>query len=92
MINKISAYVGFAMKANQIVIGTDNVLSKRDVKIVLLNENLSENAKRKISKKCKVYTFTDAEFGLISKDASIKVIGIIDNNLSNAIRNLLEVQ
>jgi hypothetical protein len=92
VINKLSTYIGFAKKSKQILIGTDNILSSNKCKVVIASEDLSVNAKKKIENKFKVLSLNVNDFQSVIKMDSVKVIAITDENLANAIRNLLEVQ
>ena len=50
---KIRSYVGFAIKAGKVKIGIDNILSaKKNPFVVLYDEKLSDNSKRKLLSGC----------------------------------------
>lgn len=92
MINKISSYIGFAKKSKQIIIGTDNILMSSKVKIVITCSTLSENAKKKLENKFKVFVLDDKDFNNAVNMNGVKAIAITDENLASPIKNLLEVQ
>lgn len=92
--------LGLAMKAGKVVIGTEQViafLKKERLKLVLLSGNASEGTKKKISFKCEFYktrilelTVNTDEVGrLLGKTYAPAVVGITDENFSNAIINHL---
>ena len=43
---KIKTYIGFAEKSGNLVIGTDNLLKSKRLKLVLFSENLGESAQK----------------------------------------------
>ena len=92
--------LGLAMKAGKVVIGTEQViayLQKRKLSLVLVSGNASEGTKKKIGFKCEFYktTLTEVkvdtdELGrLLGKTYAPAVVGITDENFSNAITKLL---
>ncbi len=90
MNNKLSAYLGFAIKSKSVIFGLDNLSeTTRKVALVLCDNTLSDNSYVKLVKLCeyrkwKMYQLTDCTIEqLIGR--STKVLGILDNNLSKAI-------
>ena len=88
--------LGLAMKAGKVVIGTEQViayLQKGRLKLVLLSGNASESTKNKIRYKCEFYKAplrvmnvdTDELGRLLGKTYTPAVVGITDENFSNAI-------
>ena len=55
MINKLSTYVGFAIKSNKIIYGTDNILANKCNNVILASSELSENARKKIESKFEIF-------------------------------------
>lgn len=95
-IKRISTYVGFALKSNHIVIGSDN-LSKVNKKLYLIIKDSSAgNNLNKISQrvakltKCNIYNFTTDEMYEITKIKNVKVIGVKNKSLSDAIENIIK--
>lgn len=93
---RINTFVGFAVRAGKIVWGTDNVLAwKKKLRLILASENVSENALEKLrryaeSKPADLKVLgSDAVAELTHRDG-VKVIGITDKNLSDAIVQELE--
>ena len=92
--------LGLAMKAGKVVIGTEQVivfLQKRKLSLVLVSGNASEGTKKKIRFKCEFYKTalvevavdTDELGRLLGKTYAPAVVGITDENFSNAIVKLL---
>lgn len=87
--NKIISYVGFAIKANKIIIGQSSVKSaKEKIYLIMLSSLASENlinlANNVANKqKCKLIILDNLEEITNLKD--VKIIAITDENLSNAI-------
>lgn len=97
---KIISYLGFAIKANKIVYGIDNLVTcKKKLFLILLCPTCSEKSKNianRIAQKlnCDIKTTTQNLSKLLHKD-NCKTIAICDYNLSQAIlsckNNLVEV-
>ena len=49
---KIKTYIGFAIKSNAVCYGIDNL--KKNIKLVLYNETISNNSIDKIKKFCEI--------------------------------------
>ena len=92
--------LGLAMKAGKVVIGTEQViafLQKGRLKLVLLSGTASEGTQKKIRFKSEFYKTpvcvldldTDELGNLLGKTYSPAVVGITDENFSNAITKLL---
>ncbi len=92
MINKISSYIGFAKKSKQVVLGTDNILKSNKTRIVLISSSLSIIAKKKLEKNNKVFVLKESDFEDMVSLPGVKALAITDENLANAIKNILEVQ
>lgn len=99
-IKRALGMLGLAMKAGKVVIGTEQVitfLQKRKVALVLVSGNASEGTKKKIRFKCEFYKTaltevkvdTDELGRLLGKTYAPAVVGITDENFSNAISKLL---
>lgn len=93
-VSKIKTYVGFAIKSKKICFGTDKIISNKNIKLVILSSELSENSRKKIDKyilKCgaKSVIIDGRELKEIVGTENMSAIGIIDENLSNAIIALL---
>ena len=93
--------LGLAMKAGKVVIGTEQViafLQKGRLKLVLLSGTASEGTQKKIRFKTEFYKIpvcvldidTDELGNLLGKTYSPAVVGITDENFSNAIAKLLD--
>jgi len=86
---KSKSYLGFAIKANKIVYGLDNILKYRK-RIHLLIEcetsgrGISKNLKLYSEQKCITLLKADNLEKLLSKE-NVKAVGILDKNLAKAI-------
>jgi len=81
MNQKIKSYVGFAIKSGHSKIGTDNILKSKNIKVIVICSNLSDNAKRKIA------NFSAAP--ILVKDGvlpdGVLALGVTDSSLASAI-------
>ena len=100
-IKRVLGMLGLAMKAGKVVIGTEQVvayLQKKKLKLVLLSGGSSDGTKKKISSKCEYYSVllrelpiqTDELGALLGKTYTPAVVGITDENFSNAIIKLID--
>lgn len=89
--NKIITYINFAKKSKSIIFGVDDIIKSNKVELVFISEELAESSKNKVQKFIKTKNITeylldkDNFFELI-QNTSIKVFGITDKNLANAIK------
>ena len=96
-INKISTYLGFAIKSGKVVFGYDNLITtKKNIKLVLICSSLNDKMCSKVTVFCQkknisIYRFeTDQLSDMVHRD-NCKVIGIVDESLSKAIKNELKM-
>ena len=88
--NKIISYIGFALKSNKVIAGQTPLKRTKDkLSLVLVcstgSENLINLAKNlAVKHKCE-YIVTKIELEKLTNINGIKIIGITDDNLSNAI-------
>lgn len=91
---KIRAYVGFAFNARKIVVGTDNILKTKNNGIVLLSDDLSQNAKNKIKNHAKnetmIFELKSDNFYYVTHKTNIKAIKIVMPDIEKAIINYLQ--
>ena len=93
MNNKLETYLGFALKANKVVFGFDNLCeTKKKVKLVVCSPSVNDKVKQKLILLCKhkkwyLIETLDLLENLIHRD-NCKVEGILDDNLSSAIMKL----
>lgn len=84
--------MGFAEKSRNIVIGTDNILKNKKVKLIIVSSELGESSLNKLenlSAKTEIGFLKMAEnefFEIVSKNG-VKAIAVTDENLANAIKN-----
>lgn len=94
--NKISSYINFAIKSGQVIFGYDNLfVFKKKPRLVLVSNDLTEKMQNKVIDFCneKEIKFVLLELSLgnlIARD-NCKVLAILDNGLSNAILNEMEI-
>jgi len=95
-IQRVKSFVGFAVRADKVVWGTDNVLAyKKKLRLVLVSRDLAENALQKLrayadAKPAKLVVLSDVTVAELVHRDGVKAIGITDKNLSDAIISELE--
>ena len=86
---KLSAYVGFSIKARKIVYGYDNVLSSRRVLLVLAADSINRTARHDLEEHC---TETKVPLEWVDEELiqqcvhrmGCKCIGLTDASLARA--------
>lgn len=97
MTNKLETLLGFAVKSGKIVFGFDNLCeTRKKVKLVVYSPSLSEKVKEKLVLLCdyKGWSLVETQElleDLIHRD-NCKVVGIIDDNMSSAIKKLENIK
>ncbi len=91
--DKISTFIGFAIKSNKIVKGLDDLeKTKKRVQLVLYTTDLNENSKQKLDKLTSIKKLQTKEIDpKLLTDINIigvKVLGVTDVNLASAINKL----
>lgn len=87
----VEKLLGFAIKANKIVYGTDNVIIKK-VKLILISDTLSKTTIKKIynnKKEIPIYSVKNFDELLLGRPGC-KVIGITDSQMATAMENNLD--
>ena len=88
--NKVISYLGFAKRANKIITG-QTALRKTKLSLTLVlvcssaSENLVNLAKNLAVKHNCEYIITKISLAELIKQPDIKIVGILDENLSKAI-------
>ncbi len=88
--NKIISYIGFAIKAKKIIIGQGKLKSAtQKVYLILVSNSATKNLKDlalNVANKqgCQII-ITNCELSMLTNLNDIKIIGITDQNLANAI-------
>ena len=95
-INKLLTYVGFAVKSGNIIFGVDQIKdSKKNIKLILACNTLSDNTMSKLSS---YSTQKHIELHIIEKPCTLsdivgrencKAVAIIDEHLADAIKQNL---
>lgn len=94
--NKIKAYLGFAMKGGFAVFGYDNIVEKpKKAKLVILCNTLSENSKNKFNifiekHNIKAYYIKDIELSEILDKDKVKAIAVSNIGLANQLEKSFE--
>ncbi len=89
--SKVSAYLGFCIRARKILFGVDNVeKQKKGVCLLIADENISENSLKNILKTkekfaCPLLIAEAEHLGELVHRPSVKVVGVTDKNLASAI-------
>lgn len=88
--NKIISYIGFAKKSNNLIVGQTPIKRcKKQLYLVLVcgsaSENLINLAKNVANKHCCAYIITKQKLSELTNLKDIKIVGILDENLSKAI-------
>jgi len=97
-INKISTYLGFAIKSGKILFGYDNLLTnKKFPTLVLTCSTLNDKMNTKVNDFCnknniQIISLIDIELSSLIKRDNCKVVGILDENLSKAILNEFKME
>ena len=47
-VQKISSYIGFAARSGKIIFGTDSILKKNRVKVIVMSHEAAENTAKRI--------------------------------------------
>ena len=89
--NKIITYINFAKKSKSIVYGVDDILKSKKIELVFISEELAESGRKKVQKytasnNIKEFLLDKNRFFELTQNPSIKVFGITDKNLANAIK------
>lgn len=88
---RIRSYVGFAIKAGKAKIGIDNIISaKRIPFVVLYDEKLSDNSKRKLLSSCEKTVVYQAPMAELLPGKNCLAIGVCEKNLATAIIKEME--
>lgn len=90
-LKKISAYVGFSIKAGKVIYGVDYILVSKKVKLIFASENLGRSGLNKLIKYAE-----DSQVRIIYRDVeeltrkiNCKAIGITHRGLAEAITKVL---
>ena len=90
--SKIKSYIGFAVRAGDVVFGLDNIISSRNrVRVIIVDSELGTASRRKLSNYLSHNAIDVIELGDISLGRDIlrrdntKVIGVLNESLASAI-------
>ena len=97
MNNKISTYLGFAIKSGSVVFGFDNLIKCRKLpKLVLVCSTQNEKVSNKVANFCKInkidiIKLQNLVLGNLIKRDNTKILGILDENLCRVLKIELEM-
>ncbi len=94
--SKIQTYLGFCIRAGHIIYGVDDIKKQKSgVYLLLVDEALGKSslkgvikAKEKLA--CKMYIVEKDYLGNLLYNPAVKVVGIKDKNLANAILTYID--
>ena len=98
MNNKFLQFLGIAQKAGKLVIGynkCEELLKKGKTNLIILSKDISINSKKKFEKYSLEHNidviniFSSSELGNILGRESIKVVCVVDENMSQKLKSLL---
>ena len=88
--DKIRSYLGFAARANKIVFGTERILMKKSVPVIVLGADAMQNTAKRIKNYAErsnspVVTLENGTIEEIFKKQNCQVVAVTDVSLANAI-------
>lgn len=88
--DKIRSYLGFAARANKIVFGTERIIKKNRVPVIVLGSDAMQNTVKRINNYAErsnspVVTLEKGTIEEIFKKQNCKVVAVTDASLANAI-------
>lgn len=94
-IEKIKAYIGFSIKSGKVIFGSDRLFEGRiKPRLTLISSTQNEKVTRKVIKFCESNDIEviklDIELESLINFRNCKVLSVVDENLSNAIKNEME--
>ena len=98
MIEKIRTYLGFSLRAGKVIFGVDDIETyKKKIHLLLVDDGLGENSKKKIYKaneqlKAPLYIVEAGLLGNLLHREQVKAIGVKDFSLAQAIIKAAENQ
>ncbi len=94
--SKLETYFGFCIRARKAVFGTDDIeAQRRGVKLIVVDDSLAENARKKICKaqerfRCPMLIADAETLGELLHRPAVKAVGIKDEHLAAAIVSVAE--
>ncbi|MBE5744690.1 MAG: hypothetical protein E7355_00985 [Clostridiales bacterium] len=95
MKNKIETYLGFCVRARQIVFGVDEIAKQRKSWLLIIDNALGDNSQKEIQKarerlRCPLLVVEDNALGALLHKGGVKAVSIKDQNLASAILSVAE--
>ncbi len=97
-IDKVKSYLGFAIRSGKIIFGVDKLLeSKKRPQLILICSTQNEKVTNKVvryakNEKIPYIKLKDLVLGEIVSRDNCKVIGILDLNLAQAVKNEFQME
>ena len=98
MIEKVSAYLGFCLRAGKIIFGVDDIEThKKKIYLLLVDGGLAENSLKRLKKanerfSSPLLTVEEGLLGSLLHRPAVKAAAIKDSNLAKAILQAAENQ
>jgi len=92
-LNKIAAYLGFAIKAGKVIWGVDNIIAKRERSLIILKDSsLAKGSSKKLANYALTKGIDIIEYQDLSllTGRSAKAIGVTEPNLAAAINKIVK--
>ena len=97
-VDKVKTYLGFAIRSGKVIFGVDKLFdSKKKVQLILICSTQNEKVTNKVVRYAKnenipYIKLKDLVLGeMVSRD-NCKVIGILDINLAQAVKNEFQME
>jgi len=97
-LEKIKTYLGFSIRCGKVVFGVDKLLEEKKIpRIVIVCSTLNDKVSKKICRFCEEKNISFIKLtnlilsDLVCRD-NCKVIGVLDLNLANAIKNEFQME
>lgn len=97
-IDKLKSYLGFAIRSGKVIFGVDKLIeSKKKPLLVIICSTQNDKVTSKVIRFCSSNNITyfklkDLILGDIIGRDNCKVIGVLDTNLANAIKNEFQME
>ena len=86
--SKLTAYIGFSVKARRVVYGYDRVTTAKGVKLAIAAEDINRTAKKQLQEYCTQNNiplqWVDGQLVELCVHRRCKCIGLTDENLARA--------
>lgn len=92
---KVDTYIGFAVKARDVIFGLDNIVTaKKKIRVIVTDDSLGEASRRKLrnylNKNDIPCYILDHSLGEVLRRDNCKILGVTNDSLAGAICNELQ--